>query len=170
MIQAWPDLCFNGKKIRYVIIESLIKYQLRGEQDFNIFTVIEFYLKVMVCGSIGYGGVDEIRRPYNLIHEKGFDVVNHLVEKGMDYSDIDDFRDKIELCQEIVKHDLEYVNKVDIRVILASSPSYGTAMEMLIAKDKGKRIILLAKDKVPTPWPINFSDFIVRGEQELFEL
>ncbi len=88
----------------------------------------------------------------------------------MDYSDIDDFRDKIDLCREIVKHDLEYVNKSDILVILASSPSYGTAMEMLIAKDKGKRIILLAKDKVPTPWPINFSDFIVREEQELFEL
>lgn len=124
----------------------------------------------MVCGSIGYGGVNEMMRLYAIIREKGFDTLNHLVEKGMDYSGIDDFRDKIELCQKIVKHDLEYVNKADILVISASPPSYGTAMEMLIARYKGKRIILLAKDKVPTPWPINFSDFIVKGEQELFEL
>ncbi len=128
------------------------------------------YLKVMVCGSIGYGGIDKIMRFYTIIREKGFDVINHLVENDMDYSNIDDFRDKMELCQKIVKHDLDYVNKADILVVLANSPSYGTAMEMLIAKDKGKTIILLAKDKVPTPWPINFSDFIVKDEQELFEL
>lgn len=124
----------------------------------------------MVCGSIGYGGVNEIRRLYTIIGQIGFDIVDHLVEKGMDYSDIDDFRDRKDLCQKIVKHDLEYVEKADILVISANPPSYGTAMEMLIAKDRGKKIILFAKDKVPTPWPVNFSDFVVRGEQELFEL
>lgn len=124
----------------------------------------------MVCGSIGYGGVNEIRRLYAIIRQIGFDIVDHLVEKGMDYSDIDDFRDRKDLCQKIVKHDLEYVEKADILVVSANLPSYGTAMEMLIAKDRGKKIILFAKDKVPTPWPVNFSDFVVRGEQELFEL
>lgn len=124
----------------------------------------------MVCGSIGYGGVNEIRRLYTIIGQIGFDIVDHLVEKGMDYSDIDDFRDRKDLCQKIVKHDLEYVEKADILVVSANLPSYGTAMEMLIAKDRGKKIILFAKDKVPTPWPVNFSDFVVRGEQELFEL
>ena len=47
----------------------------------------------MVCGSIGYGGVDEIRRMYSLLHQKGFDIVDHLVHKRMDFSDIGQFRD-----------------------------------------------------------------------------
>ncbi len=41
---------------------------------------------------------------------------------------------------------------------------------MLIAKQKGKKIILFAKDPVPTPWPINISDFILRSEDELYDL
>jgi hypothetical protein len=55
----------------------------------------------MVCGSIGYGGVDKIRRMYLLLLEKGFDIVDHLVHKGMDYSGIQDFRDNKELSQQI---------------------------------------------------------------------
>ncbi len=124
----------------------------------------------MVCGSIGYGGVDEIRRLYKVLKEKKYDIVDHLVEKDMDYSDINDFRDKKDLCREIVNHDLEYVNKSDVLVVLANSPSYGTAMEMLMAKNIGKKIILLAKEPIPTPWPINFSDFIVKDEAELIKL
>ena len=124
----------------------------------------------MICGSIGYGGVNEIRRLYALLREKGYDIVDHLIEKGMDYSDINDFRDKKELSHEIIKHDLEYVNKSDIIIVLANSPSYGTAMEMLIAKEGGKKVIVLAKDPIPSPWPINFSDFIVKDESELIKL
>ena len=124
----------------------------------------------MICGSIGYGGVNEIRRLYALLREKGYDIVDHLIEKGMDYSDINDFRDKKELSHEIVKHDLEYVNKSDIIIVVANSPSYGTAMEMLIAKEGGKKVIVLAKDPIPSPWPINFSDFIVKDEFELIKL
>ena len=127
-------------------------------------------MKIMVCGSIGYGGVNEIRNLYALLRKKGYDIVDHLREKGMDYSDINDFRDKKELSHEIVKHDLEFVNKSDIIVVVADSPSYGTAMEMLIAKEVGKKVIVLAKDPIPTPWPINFSDFIVKDESELINL
>jgi nucleoside 2-deoxyribosyltransferase len=124
----------------------------------------------MVCGSIGYGGINEIRRLYAILREKGYDIVDHLIEKGMDYSDINDFRDKKELSHEIIKHDLEYVNKSDIIIVVANSPSYGTAMEMLIAKEGGKKVIVLAKDPIPSPWPINFSDFIVKDESELIKL
>lgn len=127
-------------------------------------------MKIMVCGSIGYGGVNEIRDLYALLRKKGYDIVDHLREKGMDYSDINDFRDKKELSHEIVKHDLEFVNKSDIIVVVADSPSYGTAMEMLIAKEVGKKVIVLAKDPIPSPWPINFSDFIVKDESELINL
>lgn len=124
----------------------------------------------MVCGSIGYGGVDEIRRIYSLLHQKGFDIVDHLVHKGMDYSDIGDFRDKKELSQQIVNHDLRFVEKTDVIVVVANRPSYGTAIEMYIAKNSNKKVILLASDPVPTPWPVNFSDYVVRNEGDLIIL
>ena len=46
-------------------------------------SMIIWNLKVMVCGSIGYGGVDEIRRLYKVLKEKKYGIVDHLVEKGM---------------------------------------------------------------------------------------
>ncbi|MDP9288491.1 MAG: nucleoside 2-deoxyribosyltransferase [Thermoproteota archaeon] len=124
----------------------------------------------MVCGSIGYGGIDDIRHIYTFLDTEGFDIVDHIVGKGMDYSDIKDFRNKKELSQQIVNHDLEYVKKADVLVVLASMPSYGAAIEMFVAKNSGKKIILLAKDPVPTPWSINFSDYVVTTVEELIKL
>ena len=65
----------------------------------------------MVCGSIGYG-IDEIGRLYSFLLKEDFGIVDHLVSKGADYSDIKDFRDKKELSHQIVNHDLEYVEVV----------------------------------------------------------
>jgi nucleoside 2-deoxyribosyltransferase len=127
-------------------------------------------MQIMVCGSIGYGGIDEIRGLYSFLHIRGFKTVDHLVEKGMDYSDISDFRDKKELSRQIVNHDLEYVKKADVLVVLANRPSVGTAIEMFVAKISGKMVILFAKDPVPTPWPVNFSDDIVTSQEELLKL
>ena len=124
----------------------------------------------MVCGSIGYGGVDEIRRMYSLLLEKGFDIVDHLVHKGMDYSDIRDFRNKKELSQQIVSHDLQFVEKADVIVVIANKPSYGTAIEMYIAKNSNKKVILLANEPVSTPWPVTFSDYTVRNKNDLLIL
>ncbi|MRN41474.1 MAG: hypothetical protein FIO02_10590 [Nitrosopumilales archaeon] len=124
----------------------------------------------MVCGSIGYGGIDDIRRIYTFLDTEGFDIVDHIVGRGMDYSDIKDFRNKKKLSRQIVNHDLEYVKKADVLVVLANMPSYGAAIEMFVAKNSGKKIVLLAKDPVPTPWSINFSDYVVTTEEELIKL
>jgi len=35
-------------------------------------------MKVIVCGSIGYGGLDEIRALQKLIKEKGFEIIDHI--------------------------------------------------------------------------------------------
>jgi hypothetical protein len=127
-------------------------------------------MQIMVCGSIGYGGIDEIGRLYSILFKEGFDIVDHLVSKGADYSDIKDFRDKKELSDQIVNHDLEYVKKADVLVVLGNRPSYGAAIEMFIAKSSGKRVVLLAKYPLPTPWPVNFADDITTSEEELFKL
>jgi hypothetical protein len=123
----------------------------------------------MVCGSIGYGGIENILELYSLLKERGFDTLDHVAENYMDYSSVMDFRDKPELCRKIVDHDLNYVSMADVLVVVGGSPSYGTAIEMLMAKDNGKKIILLAKQPIPTPWPIHFSDYVVRDNQRLYQ-
>jgi hypothetical protein len=41
---------------------------------------------------------------------------------------------------------------------------------MYIAKNSNKKVILLTNDPVPTPWPVNFSDYVVRNEDGLIML
>ncbi len=53
----------------------------------------------------------------------------------MDHYCIDDFRDIAILSQEDIKHNLNNVNQNEIIIIVANSPSYGTAIGMLIAKN-----------------------------------
>ena len=71
-------------------------------------------MEIMVCGSVGYGDVNEIRYSYSLLEKEGFGIVDHFKGKGMDYSDIEDFRDKKDLSGQIVDHDLEFVKKANI--------------------------------------------------------
>jgi hypothetical protein len=91
------------------------------------------------------------------------------MSKGMDYSKIGDFRNNKDLSYQIVSHDMEFIDKTDVLVVLANKLSYGTGIEMYMAKNFGKRVILFAKTPVPTPWPVNFSDEIVTSEQELIK-
>jgi len=127
-------------------------------------------MKIMVCGSIGYGGVDEIKKFYSILEKEGFEILNHIISKEMDYSDIKDFRFQKELSAKIVEHDLGFLNQVDLIVVLANKASYGTAIEMFVAKQSGKKVILLAKNPIPTPWPIYFSDTIVTSQEALITL
>src|SRR6266568_2017485 len=92
-------------------------------------------MKIMVCGSIGHGGIGNIRYFQSLLKKEGFNIIDHISAEGMDYSDTRDFRDKKDFSFKIVNHDLEYV-----------------------------------KESVPTPWPVNFSDYTVTAEQELITL
>lgn len=127
-------------------------------------------MRIMVCGSIGFGGVSQIKRLYLVLEKEGFSVLNHIVSKKMDYSYIHDFRHQKGLALKIVRHDLEYLKKADIIVVLVNKGSYGTAIEMYIAKQLGKIVILLAERPIPSPWPINFSDYIVTTKKGLIKL
>lgn len=122
----------------------------------------------MLCGSIGYGGINEIKNLYALLVNKGFSVINHIVHTGTDYSHIKDFRDKQDLSFKIINSDLKYIENSDAIVAIANGPSYGTAIEIFVAKNLGKKIILFAKDPVPTPWPVYFSDHIATSEEQLY--
>jgi hypothetical protein len=56
----------------------------------------------MICGSIGYGRINDIKKLYSFLESKGFSTVDHMVHKGMDYSHIANFRDKQDLSRKIV--------------------------------------------------------------------
>jgi nucleoside 2-deoxyribosyltransferase len=122
----------------------------------------------MLCGSIGYGGINEIKNLYALLMNKGFSVIDHIVHTGTDYSHIKDFRDKQDLSFKIINSDLKYIENSDAIVAIANGPSYGTAIKIFVAKNLGKKIILFAKDPVPTPWPVYFSDLIATSEEQLY--
>ena len=124
----------------------------------------------MVCGSIGHGDIGDIRDFQSLLKKEGFDIIDHISAEGMDYSHTRDFRDKKDFSFKIVNHDLEYVKESDVLVVLANRPSFGSAIEMFVAKNSGKPVILFAKESIPTPWPVNFSDYTVTAEQELITL
>jgi len=102
-------------------------------------------MKIMVCGSIGHGGIGDIRYFQSLFKKEGFDIIDHIFAEGIDCSDTADFRDKKDFSFKIVNHDLEYVKESDVLVVLANRPSFGSAIEMFVAKNSGKPIILFAK-------------------------
>jgi nucleoside 2-deoxyribosyltransferase len=128
------------------------------------------HLRKMVCGSIGYGGIERIRRLYAVLKDHGFQTLDHFRADAMDYSAIRDFRRRRKLSRRIVTSDLKSVKRTDVVVALSDSPSYGTAIEMYVAKDRKKKVILLAKDPVPTPWPVAFADHVVNSEDQLLQL
>lgn len=127
-------------------------------------------MKIMVCASIGYGGINKIRELYSKLSKEGFEVLNHIDEKQMDYSNVKDFREQKELAKKIVDHDLNYLEKADTVIAISDDiPSFGTGIEMYVAKKSGKKVILFSPHELPTPWPVNFSDFVATNENELFD-
>ncbi|MCK4636410.1 MAG: hypothetical protein KAT49_00865 [Methanomicrobia archaeon] len=124
-------------------------------------------MKIMVCGSIGYGGIQKIRELQQFLLQEGFDIIDHISEEGMDYSNIKDFRFNRDLSNRIVQHDLKFVDKTDVLVVLLEGPSFGTSIEMNEARKRGKKVISLAENEIPTPWPIFLSDEVFTSKDEL---
>jgi len=122
-------------------------------------------MKVIVCGSIGYGGKEEIIKLQELLKSRGYEVINQL---EIDYSDVEDFRDRKDLW-DVVKRDLELCSKADVIVLIVKYPSFGAMAEVVISKMKGKKVIAYCPCEVKSPWPLYFADCIARSEKELFD-
>jgi nucleoside 2-deoxyribosyltransferase len=124
-------------------------------------------MKVIVCGPIAYGSVEEIRMVQKFLEKEGYDVIDQFKLSEMDYSSVEDFRDRREVAERIVKNDLAFVDECDILVALCDGPSFGTAIETFYAKMHGKTVIVLSEKPQPSPWPIAFADTIVKSLDEL---
>ena len=68
--------------------------------------------RIIICGSIGYGGIEKIKELRDFLIKNEFLVIDHISKENMDYSKIDDFREKKELSKKIVSHDLNYIDQV----------------------------------------------------------
>jgi len=121
--------------------------------------------KIIVCGAIANRGISKIRRIQSLLKEKGFHVIDQISDE--DYSKIKDFRGNKSLAEEITKHDLNFIKESDLVVALLDRPSYGVAVEIYFAKMMGKKVIIMSKRKVPSPWPVALSDRIINNEEQL---
>lgn len=119
----------------------------------------------MVCGSMRGVGIIRILRMREFLEKKGFETIKQF-SKGKDYSHIRDFREKTILVKNIIKHDLACIKEADVLVILPE-PSFGTSIEMFVAKNAKKKVILFSNKPVPSPWPIGFSDMVVTSKNEL---
>ncbi len=124
-------------------------------------------MKVFVCGSIGYGYKEEIIKIQNILKSEGFEVLDQL---DYDYSHVEDFRNKKDLCVEIVRRDLELCDRADVIILIAKNPSFGAMAEAVISAMKGKYIVAYCPEAVRSPWPIYFSNEIARSEEELIKI
>lgn len=74
--------------------------------------------------------------------------------------------EKTILVKKIIKHDLDCVKKADVLVVLPD-PSFGASIEMFVAKNAKKKVILFSSKPVPSPWPVGFSDVVATSKNEL---
>lgn len=107
------------------------------------------------------------------LEKNGFEVINpfdydenarHLAEFWNGYPEL---RENKELCKDIVKKDLDSINKADILVAQVLEPSIGTSMEIFYAFTSGKRICILTE--IVSPWLMHHSNKIVKTKEELLE-
>ncbi len=124
-------------------------------------------MKVIVCGSVGYGGIDNIRKLQRFLKERGYDVLDQL---KLDYSEVDDFRDKPELWSKIVRNDLDFCEKADVIVLIATNPSFGAMAEVVVSAMKGKPVIAFCPKAVKSPWPLYFATAVAKSGEELLSV
>lgn len=122
-------------------------------------------MKIMVCGPIGRDGTGKISEMSEFLESNGFETVRQF-SKNNDYSKIHDFRKRTKLVKKIIDHDLACISKADVLVVLPE-PSFGASIEMFVAKNAGKKVILFSNKPISSPWPIEFSDSVVTTKSEL---
>ena len=123
-------------------------------------------MKVLVVGSVGYGGLGEIRELQKVLESNGFEVLNQF---KLDYSYVNDFRGEEDVSESIIQHDLKICDEADVIILLASRPSFGAMSETIISALKGKHIVVFAPKPLKSPWPLKFANFVAKSVEELIK-
>lgn len=78
-----------------------------------------------------------------------YSLVNYIVlDEGMDYANLNGFKNKEVLSCQTVSRDLKYTEQTDAITVVANHPSYVTTTELFVSKKSGKTI-LLARGPIP---------------------
>lgn len=125
-------------------------------------------MKIIVCGSVGYGGIEKIKSLQEFLREEGHEVIDQF--ENADYSYVDDFRYKDDLCKKIVSRDMSLIDEADILILIADNPSFGSAIEAYKFSMSGKAVIAYAGDKVRSPWSIFFAQKVCGSKEELINV
>jgi len=123
-------------------------------------------MKIMICGPIGDGRKSEIEQVSRFLEENGFEVINQFEKHKMDYSHVRDFRRRTTIAKSIVEHDMQSVRSADVLVVLPR-PSFGASIEMYLGKSLGKKVVLFSRKRMPSPWPVKYSDYIATSKAML---
>ena len=117
-------------------------------------------MKAIVCGSSSH--LKELRKAQEFLSELGYEVIDQfdLNYTGKLFSPRD-----LEEIHSIVRHDISKVLEADIVFLLAENPSWGAAIEAMISKQLGKKVVLMLKKErrreLGSPWPFVISDEIL---------
>lgn len=125
-------------------------------------------MKLIICGAVGYGGIEKIRELQKFLREKGYEVIDQF--RDADYSYVEDFREFQELSNKIVEADLKKIEEADVLVLIADSPSFGAAIEAFSFSMKGRTVIAYAENPVRSPWSLVFAKRVCKSREELLEV
>jgi len=120
----------------------------------------------MVCGSVGFGGLEGLEALKRKLRERSFHVIEQFAGAGRS-ARVRDFRTRRSLCRKIMRRDLSLVRRADAILVVADRPSFGAGVEMYIASTAGKPVVALCPRRMPSPWPIALATHLVRSEKEL---
>jgi hypothetical protein len=67
------------------------------------------------------------------------------------------------------KTDIAAIAASDILLVYSPKPSYGTAMEIYLAYEQNKWVVVVNNDFHPSPWLVEHSDYLVPTFEEAFE-
>lgn len=121
------------------------------------------FMKVYLCGPIN-GCTDEECKDWREAAKKRLpDTVDPMAR---------DYRGREDECtKEIVEGDKSDIDACDVLLVNHPKPSVGTAMEILYAWERGKRVIVVVPNSVTrSPWLRYHSHAIVDTFSEAFSL
>ena len=106
-------------------------------------------LKVYLAGPIN-GCTDEECKAWRAEARRLLEPIHAVI----DPMDFDCRGQESEMAGEIVKHDLERLDEADLVLVNAERPSWGTAMELVYARQGGKPAIAFAGFSIgeASPW------------------
>ncbi|MDI3502501.1 MAG: 7-cyano-7-deazaguanine reductase [Archaeoglobi archaeon] len=124
-------------------------------------------MKLIICGAVGYGGIERIRDLQEFLRENGYEVIDQF--RDADYSYVEDFRDRAELSRKIIERDLKRIEEADVLILIADSPSFGASIEAFLFSMKGRTVIAYAENPARSPWSLAFARRICRNREELLK-